>query len=261
MKECRRGWPRSTRGCWTMPPTSLPGCPANRRAAHPPLRAGATGRCPLPPGPARRRGGIGCDRGAVGPVRLPHGEQAGDERDDEQHGDSGEQRRAAVGSDGIRCVAAVRSLRPRRVRVAVLVSRKARSAGVRSGSAVACHRRLGRGGRRGRARCRDGPSSSQASAVRARWRRMRWPSTSSSSQSRRRGQALARDSWAISTVSSSLVTSRARTSSSTSRSCSASVATVRRGTRLRTGSPSGVGVTRRSSRSRSSGRCSSGTWP
>ena len=43
-----------------------------------------------------------------------------------------------------------------------------------------------------------------------------------------------------------------------SRSCSASVATVRRGTRLRTGSPSGVGVTSRSSRSRSMGRCSSG---
>ena len=39
---------------------------------------------------------------------------------------------------------------------------------------------------------------------------MRWPSTSSSSQVRRRGQARASDSWASSTVWSSLVTSRAR---------------------------------------------------
>ena len=48
-----------------------------------------------------------------------------------------------------------------------------------------------------------------------------------------------------------MLTRRASTSCSTSRACASSTATLARGTRARTGSPSSVGITRRSSRLRS----------
>ena len=83
---------------------------------------------------------------------------------------------------------------------------------------------------------------SHVSAAPARWRRIRWPSTSSSSQPRSRGQARASASWASSTTSPSLVTRRAATSSSIEPLVDGIVgARVRRGTRLRTGSPFGLG--------------------
>ena len=84
-----------------------------------------------------------------------------------------------------------------------------------------------------------------------RWCRIRCPSTSSSSQPCNRGQARASASWAISTTPASLVTRRELTRRSMRRSCSGSVDRSRRGTRLRTGSPSAPAVTKRSTRSRS----------
>ena len=84
---------------------------------------------------------------------------------------------------------------------------------------------------------------------------MRWPSTSSSSQPRSRGQARASASWVISRTPSSLVTSRASTSMSISCSWWASEAISRRGTRVRTASPSMPGETSRRTRSRNRCRC------
>ena len=83
---------------------------------------------------------------------------------------------------------------------------------------------------------------------------IRSPSTSSSSHDLSRGQARASASWAISTVSPSLLRSRALTRLSMTASCSSSEATDRRGARVRTGSPESLGVTSRSIRSRSISR-------
>jgi len=77
---------------------------------------------------------------------------------------------------------------------------------------------------------------------------------SSSSQVRSRGQARTRDSWAIVTVSCATVTSRERTSRSSSRGASGEPANTRVGTRVATGSPAGVGVTSRRSTVRRTSR-------
>ncbi len=92
------------------------------------------------------------------------------------------------------------------------------------------------------------------SAAAARCRKRRWPSTSSSSQSRSRGHTRTRASWAICTVSPSMLSRRASTSCSTSHRCASSAVTLSRGTLARTGSPSSVGITSRSSRLRSRAR-------
>ena len=77
--------------------------------------------------------------------------------------------------------------------------------------------------------------ASHASAAPARCRNSRCPSTSSSSQPRSRGHTRNSASWAIWTVSPSMLTSRASTSCSTSRTWASSTATLARGTRARTG--------------------------
>ena len=116
------------------------------------------------------------------------------------------------------------------------------SSSVRCGALASCHSRAVSSRAPRYSSLTGRPSDSQPSAAVVRWRRRRCPATSSSSQDCRRGQARASASWASSTVSSSEVTSRARTRSPTMRSRSASPSRLRLDTRQRTGSPSRDGV-------------------
>ena len=161
---------------------------------------------------------IGGDRRLVCPIGLSYCQQAGNERADQEDPDSRKQ-------------AAQPPVHPSLLPHALLgcplldfrkpatrgeeVSFRGIEVGMRRPAATATPAQVGF---RGRARCPGWPMPSQVSAATLRCRRMRCPCTSSSSQVCNRGQARISASWDSSSAPSSLVTSRALTSSPMSRS-------------------------------------------